>query len=54
MSAIRARGEFRMSGMGPCEICDGPCSFVHAVCVLAMVLAERSLSVSQLACRKCH
>ena len=43
MSAIRARGELRMSGMGACEICEGPCSFVHAVRVLA---SGRS--------RKCH
>ena len=43
MSAIRARGELRMSGMGACEICEGPCSFVHAVSVLA---SGRS--------RKCH
>ena len=35
MSAIRARGELRMSGIGAGELCEGPCSFVHAVCVLA-------------------
>jgi hypothetical protein len=35
MSAIRARGELRMSGMGAGELCEGLCSFVHAVCVLA-------------------
>ena len=35
MSAMRARGELRMSGMGAGELCEGPCSFVHAVCVLA-------------------
>jgi hypothetical protein len=43
MSAMRARGELRMSGMGSGELCEGPCSFVHAVCVLA---SARS--------RKCH
>ena len=43
MSAMRARGELRMSGMGAGELCEGPCSFVHAVCVLA---SARS--------RKCH
>ena len=43
MSAMRARGELRMSGMGAGELCEGPCSFVHAVCVLA---SGRS--------RKCH
>jgi len=28
MSAFRARGELRMSRMGACEICEGPCSSV--------------------------
>jgi hypothetical protein len=36
-------GELRMSGMGSGELCEGSCSFVHAVCVLA---SARS--------RKCH
>jgi hypothetical protein len=35
MSAIRAQGELRMSGKGAGELCERPCSFMHAVCVLA-------------------
>ena len=34
-SAMHARGGLCMSGMGAGELCEGPCSFVHAVCVLA-------------------
>jgi hypothetical protein len=43
MSAMRSRGGLRMSGMGASDICEGPCSFVHAVCVLASASS-----------RKCH
>ena len=41
MSAIRARGELRMSGMGAGELCEGPCSFV---CACRVRPCERSLS----------
>ena len=34
-SAMRERGELRLCGMGSCGLCEGPCSSVHAVCVLA-------------------
>ena len=43
MSAMRSRGGLRMSGMGASDICEDPCSFVHAVCVLASASS-----------RKCH
>ena len=46
MSAMRARGQLRMSGMGAGDLCEGACSFVHAVCVLASGrLSQMSLRV---------
>ena len=51
MSAMRARGELRMSGMGSGELCEGPCSFVHAVCVLASARSRKShCGVSRVLC----
>ena len=43
LSAMRARGGLRMSGMGAGDLCEGPCRLVHAVCVLASASS-----------RKCH
>ena len=35
LSAMRSRGSLCMSGMGAGELCEGPCSSVPALCVLA-------------------
>ena len=42
LSAMRARGGLRMSGMGASELCEGPCSSVPALCVLASARSRKS------------
>ena len=41
LSAMRARGGLRMSGMGASDLCEGPCSFVQAVCVPASACSRK-------------
>ena len=41
-SAIRSCGGLCMSGMSAGELCEAPCSFVHAVCVLASDRSRKS------------
>jgi hypothetical protein len=41
LSAMRARGGLRMSGMGSGDLCEGPCRLVHAVCVLASASSRK-------------
>ena len=36
------RGGLCMSGMSAGELCEAPCSFVHAVCVLASDRSRKS------------
>ena len=41
LSAMRARGGLRMSGMGASALCEGPCRLVHDVCVLASACSRK-------------
>ena len=42
LSAMRSRGGLCMSGMGAGELCEGPCSSVPALCVLASARSRKS------------